>query len=130
MIVLDTDILIEIFDKNSALGEEILGKIEGYEIATTSINLHEIVSLRVSFTELNNFLLIVKYINLSFKDKLRNVGYKKVFILYALTIIYFRVSDAEILLRCVMNRKILIGRNKEQDRIPTRSEKAMKVKSE
>jgi len=107
-----------------------LGKIEGYEIATTSINLHEIVSLRVSFTELNNFLLIVKYINLSFKDKLRNVGYKKVFILYALTIIYFRVSDAEILLRCVMNRKILIGRNKEQDRIPTRSEKAMKVKSE
>jgi len=35
--------LIEIFDKNSALGEEILGKIEGYEIATTSINLHEIV---------------------------------------------------------------------------------------
>jgi len=43
MIVLDTDILIEIFDKNSALGEEILGKIEGYEIATTSINLHEIV---------------------------------------------------------------------------------------
>ena len=43
MIVLDTDILIEIFDKNSALGAEILEKIEGYEIATTSINLHEIV---------------------------------------------------------------------------------------
>lgn len=43
MIVLDTDILIEIFDKKSAQGEEILGKIEGYEIATTTINLHEII---------------------------------------------------------------------------------------
>ena len=43
MIVLDSDILIEVFDKESALGEEILGKIEGYELATTSINLHEIV---------------------------------------------------------------------------------------
>ncbi len=42
MIVLDTDILIEIFDKGSVQGEEILEKIEGYEIATTSINLHEI----------------------------------------------------------------------------------------
>lgn len=43
MIVLDTDVLIEVFDKKSALGEEILEKIEGHEIATTSINLHEIV---------------------------------------------------------------------------------------
>ncbi|MFZ2070797.1 MAG: hypothetical protein WAV32_04220 [Halobacteriota archaeon] len=43
MIVLDTDILIEVFDKKSAQGEEILGKIGGYEVATTSINLHEIV---------------------------------------------------------------------------------------
>ena len=43
MIVLDTDILIETFDKKSAQGAEILRKIEGYEIATTSINLDEIV---------------------------------------------------------------------------------------
>ncbi len=43
MIVLDTDILIEIFDKKSAVGEGLLGEIEGHEIATTSINLHEIV---------------------------------------------------------------------------------------
>ena len=43
MIVLDTDVLIEIFDRKSAVGEEILGKIEGYKVATTSINLHEIV---------------------------------------------------------------------------------------
>ena len=43
MIVLDTDILIEIFDKKPALGEELLGKIEGCDIATTTINLHEII---------------------------------------------------------------------------------------
>jgi len=43
MIVLDTDVLIEIFDRKSAVGEEILRKIEGYKVATTSINLHEIV---------------------------------------------------------------------------------------
>ncbi|MGC9443366.1 MAG: type II toxin-antitoxin system VapC family toxin [Candidatus Methanospirareceae archaeon] len=43
MIVLDSDVLIEIFDKESAVGAEILAKIEGYEIATTSINLHEIL---------------------------------------------------------------------------------------
>lgn len=43
MIVLDTDVLIEIFDKKSVVGEGILEKIEGYEVATTSINLHEIV---------------------------------------------------------------------------------------
>ncbi|GEM_PF-287807 len=43
IIVLDTDVLIEIFDKESAVGEEILTKIEGYEIATTSINLHEVL---------------------------------------------------------------------------------------
>lgn len=29
MIVLDTDVLIEIFDKKSAQGERILGKIDG-----------------------------------------------------------------------------------------------------
>ena len=42
MIVLDTDVLIEIFDKNSKKGEKALKKLEGREIAITSINLHEI----------------------------------------------------------------------------------------
>ncbi|AGK61802.1 putative nucleic acid-binding protein, contains PIN domain [Archaeoglobus sulfaticallidus PM70-1] len=42
MIVLDTDVLIEIFDRNSKKGEEVLKKLEGYDVATTSINLHEI----------------------------------------------------------------------------------------
>jgi predicted nucleic acid-binding protein len=43
MIVLDTDVLIEIFDKKSVVGEDILARIEGYEVATTPINLHEIL---------------------------------------------------------------------------------------
>lgn len=45
MILLDTDILIEIFDRNSERGDEALEAIlgSGEDIATTSINLHEIL---------------------------------------------------------------------------------------
>ena len=45
MIVLDTDVLIEIFDKRSVKGDEALSRIldSGEDIATTSINLHEIL---------------------------------------------------------------------------------------
>ena len=45
MILLDTDVLIEIFDRNSDRGDEALEAIlgSGEDIATTSINLHEIL---------------------------------------------------------------------------------------
>ena len=45
MIILDTDILIEIFDKKSQLGGEALKKIlgSGESISLTAINLHEIL---------------------------------------------------------------------------------------
>jgi tRNA(fMet)-specific endonuclease VapC len=45
MIVLDTDVLIEIFDRGSVRGDEALRGIldSGEDIATTSINLHEIL---------------------------------------------------------------------------------------
>lgn len=45
MILLDTDVLIEIFDKNSKKGEEALRKIEdiGEDVAITSLNLHELL---------------------------------------------------------------------------------------
>jgi len=45
MIILDTDILIEIFDKNSDKGDEALNKIleSGEHISITAINLHEIL---------------------------------------------------------------------------------------
>ncbi|MEM3697401.1 MAG: type II toxin-antitoxin system VapC family toxin [Candidatus Bathyarchaeia archaeon] len=45
MIVLDTDVLIEVFDKKSAKGDEVLRSLEkkGEDIAITVINLHEIL---------------------------------------------------------------------------------------
>jgi len=45
MIVVDTDVLIEIFDKKSKSGEEALGIIEdsGESMVTTAVNLHEIL---------------------------------------------------------------------------------------
>jgi predicted nucleic acid-binding protein len=45
MIIIDTDVLIEIFDKQSKKGENAIKKLEnsGEDIAITSINLHEIL---------------------------------------------------------------------------------------
>lgn len=45
MIIIDSDVLIEIFDKNSKKGEEALNKLEksGEDVAITSLNLHEIL---------------------------------------------------------------------------------------
>lgn len=45
MIILDTDVLIEVFDKKSEKGDEVLERIiqSGDSIHTTVINLHEIL---------------------------------------------------------------------------------------
>ncbi|MDI6643102.1 MAG: PIN domain-containing protein [Candidatus Hodarchaeaceae archaeon] len=45
MIVLDTDVLIEIFDKKSKMGEGVLKKIveSGESVTITAVNLHEIL---------------------------------------------------------------------------------------
>jgi len=45
MIIIDTDVLIEIFDKKSTKGDDALKRIEqsSENIAITSINLHEIL---------------------------------------------------------------------------------------
>ena len=45
MIILDTDVLIEIFDKRSEKGDRAIRKIldTGEEVGTTVINLHEIL---------------------------------------------------------------------------------------
>ncbi len=45
MIILDTDVLIEIFDKKSERGDEALKRIleRGEDISITAINLHEIL---------------------------------------------------------------------------------------
>ena len=45
MIVLDTNVLIEIFDRHSVMGEKLLRRIieRGESVATTAIKLHEIL---------------------------------------------------------------------------------------
>ncbi|MEM2971314.1 MAG: type II toxin-antitoxin system VapC family toxin [Candidatus Bathyarchaeia archaeon] len=45
MIVLDTDVLIEVFDKKSVKGDEVLRRLieKGEDITTTVINLHELL---------------------------------------------------------------------------------------
>lgn len=45
MILLDTDVLIEIFDKRSEKGDQLLRRIleRGDSIGTTAINLHEVM---------------------------------------------------------------------------------------
>jgi len=45
MIVIDTDVLIEIFDRKSVKGDQALSRIldSGEDISITSINLHEIL---------------------------------------------------------------------------------------
>jgi tRNA(fMet)-specific endonuclease VapC len=45
MIVLDTDVLIEIFDKHSQKGDQIFKRIleKGDNVGTTAINLHEVM---------------------------------------------------------------------------------------
>jgi predicted nucleic acid-binding protein len=53
LILADTDVLIEIFDKNSKKGEAALKKIEeaGEDIALTSLNLHEILYGLYKYTD-------------------------------------------------------------------------------
>jgi len=53
LILADTDVLIEIFDKNSKKGEDALHRIEeaGEDIALTSLNLHEILYGLYKYTD-------------------------------------------------------------------------------
>jgi len=53
LILVDTDVLIEIFDKNSKKGEDALHRIEeaGEDIALTSLNLHEILYGLYKYTD-------------------------------------------------------------------------------
>lgn len=53
MILVDTDVLIEIFDKNSKKGEAALKRIEeiGEDITLTSLNLHEILYGMYKYTD-------------------------------------------------------------------------------
>ncbi len=70
MIVLDTDVLIEIFDKKSSKGEEALNKIleSSQDIAITSINLHEILYGLYKYAKPVRDVLLIPVIDYTKKD--------------------------------------------------------------
>ncbi|MBS7251864.1 MAG: type II toxin-antitoxin system VapC family toxin [Candidatus Freyarchaeota archaeon] len=70
MIVLDTDVLIEIFDKESAKGDEALSKIIecNEDIATTSINLHEILYGLQKYAKPVKDILLLRVIDYTKRD--------------------------------------------------------------
>ncbi|RLG53481.1 MAG: hypothetical protein DRO00_03860 [Thermoproteota archaeon] len=70
MIVLDTDVLIEIFDKKSSKGDEALNKIveSGQDIAITSINLHEILYGLYKYAKPIRDVLLLPVIDFTKKD--------------------------------------------------------------
>jgi len=70
MIILDTDVLIEIFDKQSEQGNIALEKLErsGEDIAITSITLHEILYGHYKINKKINDILQINTIEFNKKD--------------------------------------------------------------
>lgn len=70
MILLDTDVLIEIFDKRSERGDQALESIleSGEAIATTSINLHEILYGLEKYAKPVREVLLLPILNYRKKD--------------------------------------------------------------
>lgn len=72
MILVDTDVLIEIFDKNSDKGEAALRRIEENreDVALTSINLHEILYGLFKYTAESKIrkILLLDVIDFTKKD--------------------------------------------------------------
>ncbi len=72
MILLDTDVLIEIFDRNSERGDEALEAIlgSGEDIATTSINLHEILYCMEKYAKPVKDVLLLPVLDYAKRDAL------------------------------------------------------------
>ncbi len=70
MIVLDTDVLIEIFDRKSVRGDEVLSRLveKGEDIATTSINLHEILYGLEKYAKPVKEVLLLPVLNYTKRD--------------------------------------------------------------
>lgn len=70
MIVLDTDVLVEIFDRTSTKGEEILQRLlkTGEDITTTAINLHEILCSMQKFAAPVKETLLLPVLDYTKKD--------------------------------------------------------------
>jgi len=73
MIILDTDVLIEIFDKKSSRGDEILEKLEGIQdkkITTTALNYHEILYGLIKYAKKRKEIHSLKTLDYTKKDAL------------------------------------------------------------
>lgn len=70
MILLDTDVLIEIFDRGSERGDEALEAIlgSGEDVATTSINLHEILYGLEKYAKPVKDVLLLPVLNYTKRD--------------------------------------------------------------
>jgi len=70
MIILDTDVLIEIFDKRSKKGDEALKRIleSGEDIAITAINLHEILYGLQKYAKPVREVLLLPVLNFTRED--------------------------------------------------------------
>jgi len=70
MIILDTDVLIEIFDKRSKKGDEALKRIleSGEDIAITAINLHEILYGLQKYAKPVREVLLLPVLNFTRRD--------------------------------------------------------------
>ncbi|OYT53701.1 MAG: hypothetical protein B6U72_05070 [Candidatus Altiarchaeales archaeon ex4484_2] len=73
MIILDTDVLIEIFDKKSSRGDEIIEKLEGIQdknIATTALNSREILYGLIKYAKERKEIHSLKTLDYTKKDAL------------------------------------------------------------
>ena len=72
MIIIDTDVLIEILDKKSEKGDEALKRIiqSGEDITTTAINLHEILYGLQKYAKPIKEILLLPVLNYTKKDSI------------------------------------------------------------
>ncbi|MDE1868349.1 MAG: type II toxin-antitoxin system VapC family toxin [Candidatus Micrarchaeota archaeon] len=70
MIVIDTDVLIEIFEKASNLGETAFSKIEKSmeEFATTAINLHEVLHGTIKYGKPSEYIAVLPVLSYTKAD--------------------------------------------------------------
>lgn len=72
MIIIDTDVLIEILEKKSDKGDEALKRIiqSGEDISTTAINLHEILYGLQKYAKPIKEILLLPVLNYTKKDSI------------------------------------------------------------